>query len=295
MQLIQLLMDNFKGENPESPEDILQKIPVLSSYAKGLENHIKERYLKKISVVGVDPAALPSEQLSPECLPPIEVSDLLSYLVLETSHYTNKQFKAFKSLQAYNQMVSGFVASVNGKEIADKYVVVAKVRHSQSMRDPLVNIWIITEKDGTIISAHCLDCKAGLGETCSHVASALFYIEAITRIQGKLACTQVKCTWVLPTYVNEVPYARAKDINFSSAQKLKTTLDLQIESLPQNAGEHKETNTVEHCRGQQFGSTLPSDREMEEVYAKLNNCRNKAVALSLIDPHTTDHFRIISD
>ncbi|CAH3162439.1 unnamed protein product [Porites lobata] len=186
-------MDNFKGENPESPEDILQKIPVLSSYAKGLENHIKERYLKKISVVEVDPAALPSEQLSPECLPPIEVSDLLSYL-------------------AYNQMVSGFVASVNGKEIADKYVVVAKVRHSQSMRDPLVNIWIITEKDGTIISAHCLDCKAGLGETCSHVASALFYIEAITRIQGKLACTQVKCTWVLPTYVNEVPYARAKDI-----------------------------------------------------------------------------------
>ena len=65
-------MDNFKGENPESPEDILQKIPALSSYAKGLENHIKERYLKKISVVGVDPAALPSEQLSPECLPPIE-------------------------------------------------------------------------------------------------------------------------------------------------------------------------------------------------------------------------------
>ena len=160
---------------------------MLSRYAKGLENHIKEQYLK-ISVVGVDPVALLSEQLSPECLPPIEVSDLLSYLVLETSHYTNKQFKAFKSLQAYNQMVSGFVASVNGKEIADKYVVVAKVRHSQSMRDPLVNIWIITEKDGTIISAHCLDCKAGLGETCSHVASALFYIKATTRIQGMLAC-----------------------------------------------------------------------------------------------------------
>ena len=206
--------------------------------------NIKERYFKKISVVGVDPAALPSEQLSPEYLPPIEVSDLLSYLVLETSHYMNKQFKAFKSLKAYNQIVSGFLASVNGKETADKYVVVAKVRHSQSMRDPLVNIWIITEKDGTIISAHCLDCKAGLGETCSHVASALFYIEAITRIQGKLACTQVKCTWVLLMYVNEVPYARAKDINFSFAQKLKTTMDLQIESLPQNAGGNKEKNTI---------------------------------------------------
>ena len=42
MQLIQRLMDNFKDENPESPEDILQKIRVLSSYAKGLKNHIKE-------------------------------------------------------------------------------------------------------------------------------------------------------------------------------------------------------------------------------------------------------------
>lgn len=69
-------------------------------------------------------------------------------------------------------MVSGFVASVNGKKVAARFVVVAiKVQHSQSMRDPLVNIWIIKEKDGPIVSAHCLDCKAGLGETCSHVAS----------------------------------------------------------------------------------------------------------------------------
>jgi len=75
------------------------------------------------------------------------------------------------------------------------------------MNDALVNIWIFAEKDGTIISAHCLGCKAGLGESCSHVASVMFYIEAVTRIQGKLACTQAKCTWILPTYVNEVPYA----------------------------------------------------------------------------------------
>ena len=62
------------------------------------------------------------------------------------------------------------------------------------MNDPLVNIWIIAVKDGTIISAHCLGCKAGLAESCSHVASVMFYIEAVTRIQGKLACTQAKCT-----------------------------------------------------------------------------------------------------
>jgi len=185
--------------------------------------------LKKFSVVGVDPAAISSKQFSSECLPPIEVSDLLSYLVLETSYYTNKQFKAFKSLEAYNQMVSGFVASVQGKEIAGKIVVVAKVRHSQRMNDPLVNIWIIVEKDGTIISAHCLGCKAGLAESCSHVASVMFYIEAVTRIQGKLACTQAKCTWILPTYVNEVPYAKVRDID-SKVQKRAGTENRDITS-----------------------------------------------------------------
>lgn len=42
-------------------------------------------------------------KLDPECLPPIEARDLLSYLVLDTSFYTAKQFKAFKSLEAYSR------------------------------------------------------------------------------------------------------------------------------------------------------------------------------------------------
>ena len=69
--------------------------------------------------------------------------------------YTNDQFKNYKSLEAYNQVVSGFVASVQGKVISGNYVVAAKVRHSQHMNDPLVNVWIIADTDGTILSAHC--------------------------------------------------------------------------------------------------------------------------------------------
>ena len=71
----------------------------------------------------------------------------------------------------------GFVASVKGKMISGRYVVVAKVRHSQRMNDPLVNVWIIADTDGTILSSHCLGCKAGLAESCSHVASTMIYIE----------------------------------------------------------------------------------------------------------------------
>mgnify|MGYP000008269787 FL=1 len=277
-------MDISQKSDPKSHDEV----PVLSSYAKNLECHVRERYLKKISVVGVDPAAIPSDQFSSECLPPIEVSDLLSYLVLETSYYTNKQFKAFKSLEAYNQMVSGFVASVQGKEIAGQIVVVAKVRHSQRMNDPLVDIWIIAERDGTIISAHCLGCKAGLAESCSHVASVMFYIEAVTRIQGKLACTQAKCTWILPTYVNEVPYAKVGDIDFSSAKKLKGALEQKIETLHQDTGERRKT-LEERCDQTFTSHAIPSDGEMQAVYAKLNACKIKAVALSLLDTYA-DQF-----
>ena len=96
------------------------------------------------------------------------------------------------------------------------------------MNNPLVNIWIIADNDGTILSTHCLGCKAGLAESCSHIASVLFYIEAWIRINGKLACTQVKCTWLLPTFVNEVPYARVRNIDFSLGKKLKENLNAKI-------------------------------------------------------------------
>ena len=280
-------MDTSSEKNPESQENILLRIPVLLSYAEGLESHVRERYLKKISVVGVDPAAIPKEQFHSECLPPIEVSDLLSYLVLETSYYTNKQFQAFKSLEAYKQVVSGFVNSVQGAEILNKIIVVAKVKHSQRMNDPLIDIWIIAESDGTILSAHCLGCKAGLAESYSHVASVLFYIETVTRIQGKLACTQTKCTWILPTYVREVPYSKVRDIDFSSAKKLKKTLDQRIDSLHLNFGEQQKNSAEKDDLSSPIASL--SGEEMQAVYAKLNACKIKAAVLSFIDPYA-DQF-----
>ena len=275
-------MNNQEEKTDKCTGHSSKGIPVLSEYAKSLEGRVKERYSQKISVIGVDPATIPAEQLSPECLPPVEVSDLLSYLVLETSFYTNKQFKAFKSLEAFNQMVSGFVTSVVGKVIAGKYVVRARVRRSQRMNDPLVNIWVISENDGTILSAHCFGCKA---ESCSHIASVLFYLEATTRIHGKLACTQVKCSWILPTYVNEVPYARAKDIDFSSAKKLKEKLDQKIEDLQQPQAPSSGTASAGASAPQRMQrASPPSKEEMDQLYAKLNQCKIKAAALSLIGP-----------
>ena len=48
-----------------------------------------------------------------------------------------------------------------------------QVNHSQKMNEKPLVPWIIAEAEGKIIAANC-DCMAGLGETCSHVASLLW-------------------------------------------------------------------------------------------------------------------------
>ena len=192
--------DIFAGK-PSVKEE---SFPVISEYVKSLDEHVKRRYLQKISVIGVDPADLNAGvNLDTECLPPIESTDIFTYLVLGTSFYTKEEFKNFKSLEAHKWLTSGFVISVQGCVVAEKFVVFGKVKHSQRKNDPAISTWIIASKEGTVLSAHCMDCKAGLAETCSHVASIIFYIEAWARIHEKLACTQVKCLWLLLKGMNE--------------------------------------------------------------------------------------------
>ena len=86
------------------------------------------------------------------------------------------------------------------------------------MNDPIVNVWIIPEIEGVIISAHCSGCKAGLAESCLHVPSTITYIKCWARINGTMACRQVKCSWLLPTYMNEVTQERVADIDFTLAK-----------------------------------------------------------------------------
>ena len=105
LQYVAWFGQNFwKHQKGRKKEDICNII--LSDYVKRLKSHVKQKYLEKISPVGINPATLIDAKLDPQCLPPIEATDFLFYLVIDTSYYTEKQFKAFKSLEAYNQMVS---------------------------------------------------------------------------------------------------------------------------------------------------------------------------------------------
>ena len=86
------------------------------------------------SHVGLDPFALFESQAAasatgakPGTLPPVDGSDIVSYLVLQTSFVTAKQFKAHKSMEAYNQFVCGWVKDVHSWSAASKCIVTGKV------------------------------------------------------------------------------------------------------------------------------------------------------------------------
>ena len=82
---------------------------------------------------------------------------------------------------------------------------------------------VVCENSGKVLFTHC-DCMAGLGESCSHVASLLWAIEAGCKRRDSLTVTDKKAYWVLPTSVKTVPYARVKDINFWKTPCLTSTV-----------------------------------------------------------------------
>ena len=47
------------------------------------------------------------------------------------------------------------------------------MNHSQRLNEKPLTPWVMVERDGKILGGHC-DCMAGLGETCSLVASMLW-------------------------------------------------------------------------------------------------------------------------
>ena len=77
----------------------------LSTYAIAMDLKIKPRYADKLSLCdGSDLYLLTKTDFSTNFhdFPNLQFSDISTYLVLQTSFYTAKQMKAFKSLEAYN-------------------------------------------------------------------------------------------------------------------------------------------------------------------------------------------------
>ena len=101
-------------------------------------------------------------------------------LVLETNFYTNKQFKAFKTLEAFNHNGFGIcnlscMQSNRWQVCRESLCYLCSAFPAYGYMILLVTIWVISEKDRTILSADCFGHKAGLAESCSHIACVILF------------------------------------------------------------------------------------------------------------------------
>ena len=102
----------------------------LSDYANNLDPYVKKRYYEKISSVGIGPILIPDKAYDPDCLNHFQC----------LRQVPTARIKAFRSLQAYSQPVSGFLSRVKGHKIGNNYIVLGKVRHSKRINDPCVTL-----------------------------------------------------------------------------------------------------------------------------------------------------------
>ena len=110
-----------------------------SEYYADLTSPVKTRYCEKVLTCGFDPYMLKESECSEDLAdyPSVEYPDIINYLVLQTSWITRQQMKAYKSMDAYNFFVSGWVNTIFTKPVAgtDKVVVTVRVNHSQRARE----------------------------------------------------------------------------------------------------------------------------------------------------------------
>ena len=55
-----------------------------------------------------------------------------------------------------------------------------------------------------MLATHC-NYVAGLGESCSHIATLLWAIEAGVRLSNSMTVTQKRAYWVMSSGVKDVP------------------------------------------------------------------------------------------
>ena len=86
-----------------------------SDYFLSLDNKSKQRYKVKINnIQGYDPYQITKEKLSgyTSKFPPVTYPDIVYYFLFSFIPLTKEELKAYKSLDSYNQFVSGWVKEV---------------------------------------------------------------------------------------------------------------------------------------------------------------------------------------
>ena len=111
---------------------------------------------------------------------------------------------------------------------------------------------------------------AGLGETCTHVAASLFYLEASSRLEEKCTCTAEPCQRVLPAFQRNMEYAEVGCIDFTSAKRKKRM-------------EEEMANPPSPTVSDSLNVIQPSPADQSAFYSSLSACSSKPADLSIVD------------
>ena len=260
---------------------VMAKQVAFSNYYYSLEESAKSRYRDKLALLGgiADPYLtehLEGESVDWQNWPEVQYPDIFNYLITTTSPYTMQELKAYKSLEGYKEFVDGWVSDVKVSAIpsvADKFLVTAKIKHSQRLSVPPAKAWVGVEKCGTVVCAHC-NCMAGLGEVCCHIAAILFALDANIQTRKSLSCTSMPCSWLPPSF-KSVPFAPISSIS-DPEKRMKASC-----STPSS---RSSTSTVMSLQ-----TLTPTTNELDDFFKKLSNTGKKPVILSLV-PEYSDAY-----
>ena len=137
----------------------------MSTYFDQLDTTAKTRYKEKLSFVQLSqcPYSLPNDvwEDNVKLWPPVEFPSIYMYLINTPGKFTLETMKAYKSMEAYNYFISGWVDTCYLYKVnRDIHIFKAKVLPSQRINESPHNPWVAVHKDGTILTAHCT-CMAG--------------------------------------------------------------------------------------------------------------------------------------
>ena len=101
-----------------------------TDYFNKLDPPTKKRYKEKLLIIGnIDPYSAPDSHFSVKIgdFPSICYPDIVNYLVFSPRPFSADDMKAYKSLEAYNQVIEGWVRDVKVMTTSGLKVVKGKV------------------------------------------------------------------------------------------------------------------------------------------------------------------------
>ena len=141
----------------------------MSEYYQRLSEEDKERYQRKLKVIGLllkddpfDPANNTKFSDNMGLWPQVEYGNIFKYFIEKPRVYTQEQLLSWKQLDSYKYFKNGYVRTAYCMTIASKSLCILKasVNPSQCTPDRPHSAQIIAKQHGDILYAHCT-CKAG--------------------------------------------------------------------------------------------------------------------------------------